>query len=651
MIEHALIQSSIDTIIDRQKNNRRIDKNFCDELAKSLDSNTLFIGVVGRMKVGKSSLVNAVVFGDEILPSAVRTTTVTLTEISYSEEDKVIVEFMTSQDIEDLRTQSQYDGNDTNLQQKANAAAETLEILPSEYEAHLNTSLQINLSDLPDYIDANGRYSGLAKSIKIFMNNENLKGVTIIDTPGFNDPIASRGVTTRNALQKCHVLLFVHNKDGYTLGDIRLLVEQIRYAGISEVVDIFNQIDMLDVPIEEWQGELDYFIQRRNEIEIPDNDVKNLLYNSHSTYVSSLMALCGLIPYERMSDDMREQFSSFEEDFEELCQAGDRVNQQRLFVKYSNINAIINEINRLSRDGSVYLVEGPLKTLKGQLSSIKNLIDSEIEVKRATLKSLEVSIESSQRSLNNFEKFFSSVMEKVRSSSLVVDLCELVSVFIRNAQDLRKLNCSSEFTEERYPTPSLGSRRVGKGNIANYNTFVSGFENSLRDLLYNLKDSFSSKCKEEINGLITSLSTTSYIDREQMENLKKCLINSLQKVINDIKVILPSKRLNNIPDGNQKHWDLFRAHFLKDYNDVFCNDIFSHFSQAAQNLDYVSIALTELEKLKAIINQSMTMTPQQKRNKVEIIRNEINALEQELIDVNSQMALIEEIKEKVTSNG
>lgn len=650
MIERAKIQS----IIDGLKQNSRIEKNFCDELDKSFDSKTLFIGVVGIMKAGKSSLVNSFVFGDEILPSAVKTTTVTLTEITYSKEEKVIVELMTSQDIEDLKAQSEYNGNDTNLQQKAKVAAETLESLSPGYEKHLNTSKQIKLSELPNYIDAEGQYSGLAKSVKIFISNENLKGVTIIDTPGFNDPIASRGETTKNALRKCHVLLFVHSKDGYTEADVSLLVEQIKYAGVSEIVDVLNKIDMLDVPIEEWQDELNYFIQKRNEIKISDNDVLNLLSNSPSTYVSSLMALCGLIPYEKMSENMKEQFSEFEEDFEELCQADNRESQQQLFVKYSNVNAIINEINRLSKEGSVYLVEGPLMTLKGKLSSIKNTIDFEIEAKEATLKSFEVGIEASKKSLDKFEDFITTVMRKVQSSSLVVDLSNLVSASIKKTQDLRKSDCSSEFTEERYPDPTIGSRGVGKANIASYNTFVSGFENSLRDLLNNLKDSFSSECKKEINGLITSLSTTSHVDKERMEVLKKSLINSLQKTINDIYVIVPSKRLSYIPKGNQKHWDLFRTHFLEEFDDSYlCNlndGIYSYFSQAAQSLNYVSIALTELDNLRKGIIDSMNKSPQQKKTEVEKIRNEIEALKKETKYINSQMALIDDLKKNVKSN-
>lgn len=85
----------------------------------------------------------------------------------------------------------------------------------------------------------------MAKQVSIRIKNENLKGITIIDTPGFNDPIASRGETTCKCLSRCNVILFVHNEDGYDQIDEELLKNQIEYAGISDLVDIFNKVDLL----------------------------------------------------------------------------------------------------------------------------------------------------------------------------------------------------------------------------------------------------------------------------------------------------------------------------------------------------------------------------------------------------------------------
>lgn len=652
MIERAKIQS----IIDRLKNNNRIDSFYCQELDKKFESQTLIIGVVGRMKAGKSSLVNSVIFGDNILPSGVAPTTVTLTEIAYSDEEKAVVELLSHQDVEDLRKQASYKGDDPIQCLKANAASITLDSFVSDFERYLDLPEQtIGIDELDEYINSKGKFSGLAKSVKIYLNNENLKGITIIDTPGFNDPIVSRGETTKKALHRCHVLLFVHNKDGYDESDLSLLVEQIEYAGISEVVDILNRIDMLDVPINRWPDELDYFIQKRDEIKMPNNNIKSLIANSHATYVSSLMALCGLIPYDKMDDDMKHHFSSFEEDFEELCQGDTREQQQLAFVKYSNVNSIIDEINRLSKEGSKYLIEGPVITLKGKLSSIKKNIETEIDLEKAALNALEVGIEASKKSLECFEEFMSNAMRNVKSSSLSLNLSSLVTSSIKESHDLRKSSCSNEFTEERYPEPGLLTTGVKKDNIASYNTFVSGFENKLRDILENLKDSFSSECRKEVNNLITSLSTTSHIDKDRMEFLKKSLINALLTQINGTLVIIPSKRLSSIPGGKQKHWDKFRTHFLDTYDDAYLSNkeeegVFSSLSQTAQHIKYVNCAECELDKLRNDIIAAMSKNPEQKKEDKKRIETKIESLENELGIINSDIALIEEITKTVNSN-
>ena len=645
MIERAKIQS----ILDELKRISRIDDAFCKELDNSFEAQSLNIGIVGKMKAGKSSLVNAVVFSDNVLPTGMRPVTVTLTEISYGEKDQAIVELMTKADIEDLKEKAAYSGDDKNLISKAEAAKETLDSLSENYEQHLDDMpLQtIELKDLKKYVDADGECSGLAKSVKIQLNNKSLKGITIIDTPGFNDPISSRGETTKSALSKCHVLLFVHNKDGYDATDVDLLTEQIAYAGISEIVDVLNKVDMLGSP-KKWPEKLELFIRKRHDVVEENEVVKGLLEKSQATYISSLMALCGLIPLDKMDDGMKYQYSGFEEEFKELCQFSNREEQQRAFVEYSNVNSVISEINRLAHDGSKYLVDGPLMTLKGKLKSIKESIEAEIEEKSSIINSLNVSIEANQKKLENFNVFMSSVMAQVQVSSLENTLLDLINQAVSAVLQLRTDECNKEITEANYKDPGFGDTGVTKGNVANFNTFVSGFEGQIRDRLSNLKDLFNNACKQEINNLITNLSNTSQIDKEHMDNLGKALINDFVKHISDITVIVSSKRISAMPSGSQKQWDRLRSRFLSDYDDnTICNlndGIFSPFKQKVDSLDYVSTAIERLDALKNEIENSLTKSPVQKEREVNELKHKIDILSKELQSVEESMKSIDELK-------
>ena len=232
MLEKALINSTIDSVILKLKENDRITGEEIEQLQKSFDSQNLVIGVVGKMKAGKSSLVNAVVFADNTLPSGAQPITVTLTEISYAEKDEVEITLLSSDDIRDLKEKAAYTGDDVLMIDKAKNAKYTLEHFPTDYEKIIkgNDKLNVQLTELENFVSAGGKYSGLAKQVSIRIKNENLKGITIIDTPGFNDPIASRGETTCKCLSRCNVILFVHNEDGYDQIDEELLKNQIEFV-------------------------------------------------------------------------------------------------------------------------------------------------------------------------------------------------------------------------------------------------------------------------------------------------------------------------------------------------------------------------------------------------------------------------------------
>lgn len=647
MIERAKIQSLIDSL----RGNGRIDHNFFDELDKSFDSQTLHIGVVGKMKAGKSSLVNAAIFGSEALPTGPDPVTVTLTEVSYGEKDEVVVELLSESDIAELKEKAAYNGDDLILQTKAKAAKEVLKSLTPDYESYIGSTKTINLSELSKFVDADGELSGLAKTVKIKLNNENLKGVTIIDTPGFNDPITSRGDTTKNALNKCHVLLFVHNKDGYDSTDVSLLTEQIEYAGISEIVDILNKVDLLQDDISKWPKELAYFIEKRNSLQIEKDSIKELLNNSRATFTSSAMALCGLIPIEEMGEDMKYQYSCFEEDFEILGKYTDKEEQRKAFVQHSNITSIIDEINRLAKDGSTYLVNGPLMTLKGKLSSVEEVINSEIEAKEAKLRSLNVGIDKDKKSLDGFEDFMISVMKKVKNSLIESELNELIRQTIREVQSLRESEASREFSEEKYPEPTIITAGVTKANIANFNTFMQGFENSFRDALHTLRDNFVNSCKKEINTLILGLANTSEIGKERIDDLKASLINSLVKILDEIIVVVPAFSLSTIPDGKQKQWDKLRSAFLNHYDDKkLCNMVdgpLASFKQNVESLGYVNVAIRELDTLRNDIIDSMNKSPMEKQQEKSKIMEEINELNEELKSIRKSIKSIDELKNSI----
>ena len=61
-------------------------------------------------------------------------------------------------------------------------------------------------SRLGEYVGSTGKYTAVTNNVEIGFPFETLKDITVVDTPGFDDPVPSRDAQARNALKKCDVI-------------------------------------------------------------------------------------------------------------------------------------------------------------------------------------------------------------------------------------------------------------------------------------------------------------------------------------------------------------------------------------------------------------------------------------------------------------
>ena len=73
------------------------------EYLHKIENDRLTIGVIGQMKCGKSTFLNALIFGDEILPAATTPMTASLSVITYGAEKSLEAEFYTQDEWADLQ--------------------------------------------------------------------------------------------------------------------------------------------------------------------------------------------------------------------------------------------------------------------------------------------------------------------------------------------------------------------------------------------------------------------------------------------------------------------------------------------------------------------------------------------------------------------
>ncbi|GAA9906719.1 hypothetical protein VN0889_11810 [Helicobacter pylori] len=329
-----------------------------EELEKTLkelqDTNRdLKVGIIGRVKAGKSSLLNALIFeGVEVLPKAATPMTASLTILKYANTLSAEVEFYSPKDIAELENEheryvrefnkiveeeikkqkekqslsnrakervksfsNKFSGNksdkeapkervlsDEEINKRAERIAKSelekdarLVLSHDQYEkmkksGSLNTekldpriqanSLQDLNQKLLQFVGADGKYMPYTKAVQISLNNPNLKDLEVIDTPGINDPIASREERTKALLKDCDVVFIVSPSNQFlTDSDMSLFDRVSNKEGLQEIYFVASQADST--------------VGSMSEVEKSNQHLPTALENAQKTLSSQLNNIMG----------------------------------------------------------------------------------------------------------------------------------------------------------------------------------------------------------------------------------------------------------------------------------------------------------------------------------------------------------------------
>ncbi len=292
-----------------------LEKTLKEMQAKDRD---LKVGIIGRVKAGKSSLLNALIFeGVEVLPKAATPMTASLTVLKYANTLSAEVEFYSQKDIaeleneheryvrefnrivdEEVKKQKEKQslpnrakegfrnvGNKMLGRNKNPEAAPKERVLSDEeivkraeriakselekdtklvssYDQYekmkksglLNTetedpriqanSLEELNQKLYQFVGKEGKFMPCTKAVQISLNNPNLKDLEVIDTPGVNDPIASREERTKALLKDCDVVFIISPSGQFlTDSDMDLFDRVSNKEGLQEIYFVASQTD------------------------------------------------------------------------------------------------------------------------------------------------------------------------------------------------------------------------------------------------------------------------------------------------------------------------------------------------------------------------------------------------------------------------
>ncbi|MBH0250522.1 dynamin family protein [Helicobacter pylori] len=494
-----------------------------EELEKTLkemqaEDRDLKVGIIGRVKAGKSSLLNALIFeGVEVLPKAATPMTASLTILKYAQNLSAEVEFYSPKDILELENEHERYVREFNRiveeevkkqkekQSLANRTKERVrnvgnkvlgrnknteaapkenilsdeeivkraeriakdklkgdEKLVSSYDqcekmkksGSLNTknldsriqanSLQELNQKLLQFVGANGKYMPYTKAVQISLNNPNLKDLEVIDTPGVNDPIASREERTKALLKDCDVVFIVSPSGQFlTDSDMSLFDRVSHKEGLQEIYFVASQADSavgsssvveksnqhLPTALENAQKSLSSQLNNfmgalietyPNQREIFEKAIKNGVILTSGICFSMHKDFENQASWERnqKTEEYHNALRNLRDSYPDAFSSDDKSKESLLFL--SNMGAIEERLKKAAQKKEEIMSQKLQNYAESQANNLHNLIvqllqDLEEEkkrVKNADISAIKEQIKAYQNLSGNIEMKFREAYEE-----------------------------------------------------------------------------------------------------------------------------------------------------------------------------------------------------------------------------------------------
>ncbi|WP_162975341.1 dynamin family protein [Helicobacter pylori] len=504
-----------------------------EELEKTLkelqDTNRdLKVGIIGRVKAGKSSLLNALIFeGVEVLPKAATPMTASLTILKYANTLNAEVEFYSPKDIAELKNEheryvrefnrivdeevkkqkekqslsnrakeriknlgNKFSGNKSDKEAPKERVLSDEEILEKarriaknelekdarlvsshdQYEkmkksGSLNTenldpriqanSLQELNQKLLQFVGADGKFMPYTKAVQISLNNPNLKDLEVIDTPGVNDPIASREERTKALLKDCDVVFIVSPSNQFlTDSDMSLFDRVSNKEGLQEIYFVASQADSAVLSMSEVEksnqhlptafenaqkalsSQLNNIMEKLienypNQREIFEKAIKNGVILASGVCFSMYKDFKNQASWERnqKTEEYHNALRNLKDAYPDAFSSDDKSKESLLFL--SNMSTIEERLEKAAKEKEKIISQKLQDYAQSQANNLHSLIaqllqDLEEEKKRiknADMGAIKKQIEAYEKLSGNIETGFKEAYE------------EFIFHFIKNTRD------------------------------------------------------------------------------------------------------------------------------------------------------------------------------------------------------------------------
>ncbi|MGL2515920.1 dynamin family protein [Helicobacter pylori] len=721
-----------------------LEKTLKEMQAKDRD---LKVGIIGRVKAGKSSLLNALIFeGVEILPKAATPMTASLTILKYANTLSAEVEFYSPKDIAELENEHERYVREFNRiveeevkkqkekqsllnrakeglknkfsRNKSDEAAPKERVLSDEeivkkaeriaknelekdarlvssydqYEkikksGSLNTekldpriqanSLQDLNQKLLQFVDANGKYMPYTKAVQISLNNPNLKDLEVIDTPGVNDPIASREERTKALLKDCDVVFIVSPSGQFlTDSDMSLFDRVSNKEGLQEIYFVASQADSAVLSMSEVEksnqhlptalenaqkslsSQLNNIMEKLienypNQREVFEKAIKNGVILTSGVCFSMHKDFSNQASWERSqkTEEYHNALRNLKDSYPDAFSSDDKSKESLLFL--SNMGAIEERLKKAAKEKEKIISQKLQSYAESQANNLHKFIaqllqDLEEEkkrVKNADISAIKEQIVVYQNLSNEIETGFDGVYEEFILHFIKNTrdgLNETLTKAIRTAKTRSREEEEEEHYIERVKQGGLGGlvRCLGSvvgekdwgynevertratikaGAVLDYLTEMhERCESALNDSVESFKIVFRKELYAKVFSQLREIISDDLIDKVDFKRSVDAVLDSIESKEFDYTDKLPGEirgKTGNLKGDEAVQFIQSVGNYVRDFEAKTENDVKGYIQGLRETLERQNFASDTLQKLQ----ENMQNLHNQVQNKVQSI--------------------------------
>ncbi|HEY7647302.1 MAG TPA: dynamin family protein [Hyphomicrobiales bacterium] len=347
---------------------------FVSSLMSELESHSCRLAVIGQIKAGKSSLINALIRRPELLPTDINPSTAVITKLyfgaSAEHNNTALFQFFSEDEWDRIMSGGRAgamtgsDGGPAYLERPLEELRQRAESrLGPQYPSllgkhHLFSSVTGGLLEryvsAGDYDEApigskeSTHFSDITKSAEIYLEGQPLGYPSvIIDTPGVNDPFLVRDEITHGNLGEADIYLVVLTaQQPLSKSDIALL-RMLKGLQKDRIIAVVNRIDLVNVAGGEAERVAAH-VRTTLKREFPHAEIPVILASAHWATI----ALEG--DEHEIDDTLSSSFVDYaaemarrgEPGFDKPKQGWPRDRTTKLLYRASGIPAIVSAITR-----------------------------------------------------------------------------------------------------------------------------------------------------------------------------------------------------------------------------------------------------------------------------------------------------------------